>query len=88
MNKSVGNTITGVLFASNEPAIQADSCLTDSGYHVDIRVYWHGNVTTWLDKVIVEDDSRMPMVLRAVDKSFDRFILIEHGERSYVLWHE
>ncbi len=23
---------------------------------VDIRVYWYGNVTTWLDKVIVEDD--------------------------------
>ena len=47
----------GILFGGNAPTIQADSCLTDSGYHVDIRVYWHGNVTTWLDKVIVEDDS-------------------------------
>jgi hypothetical protein len=24
---------------------------------IDLQVKWHGNVTTWLDKVIVEDDS-------------------------------
>ncbi|MDR3626399.1 MAG: T9SS type A sorting domain-containing protein [Ignavibacteriaceae bacterium] len=24
---------------------------------IDVRVYWYGNVTTWLDKVIIQDDT-------------------------------
>lgn len=37
-----------------------DSPLREDPYQnckeIDFRVYWHGIVTTWLDKVIVEDD--------------------------------
>ncbi|MCW9066565.1 MAG: hypothetical protein OQJ78_09740, partial [Ignavibacteriaceae bacterium] len=34
-----------------EPQYKTSTCV-----EVDIRVYWYGNVTTWLDKVIIEDD--------------------------------
>ncbi|MGB2867003.1 MAG: right-handed parallel beta-helix repeat-containing protein, partial [Bacteroidota bacterium] len=44
----------GLLTGSFDGAAPSKMTMTSGG--VDIRVYWSGNVTTWLDKVIVDDN--------------------------------
>ena len=45
----------GVLLGSPISSSQSGGCLLNNQYNVDIRVYWYGNVTTWLNEVIIED---------------------------------
>ncbi|MGH2568557.1 MAG: hypothetical protein ACRDGA_09475, partial [Bacteroidota bacterium] len=45
------NKPANILLAKQPVLSGASSCL-----HVDVRVYWNGFVTTWLDKVVIEDD--------------------------------
>lgn len=45
----------GTLLGSPVTTSGTDNCLESNEYRVDISVYWHGLVTTYLDKVIVED---------------------------------
>ncbi len=46
----------GVLLGSLMTSGITSGCLVNNEYKVDIRVYWYGNVTTWLNKVIVQDN--------------------------------
>ena len=57
--------LQGVLMARTaQPAL-----LTCDG--IDIRVYWYGNLTTWLDKVIVEDALGQQLFSGAHDASLN-----------------
>lgn len=42
---------------------------------IDLRVYWHGNVTMWLDKVIIEDDTAKALFAGEHDKELQQIAL-------------
>lgn len=45
----------GVLLGSPIHASQSSGCLLNNEYNINICVYWYGNMTTWLNQVIIED---------------------------------
>lgn len=73
----------GVLLGKPMTSTSSGGCLVNNEYRVDIRVYWYGNVTTWLDKVIVEDDIGKNLFTGACDNSIRDSVL--HFKNNYPL---
>ena len=61
----------GVSSADPNISSVSSSCVNNGEYNIDIRVYWYGYVTTWLDKVIIDDDLGRELFSGADDFSID-----------------